>query len=186
MNFAAAPAGASCGCHAARFRPDYASEFMSGRFVAKPHDFDFLVGRWNVANRRLRERHFGLEDWEEFPATSTAWSLHDGRVSVDEIHFPSQGFSGMSLRTLEPATRRWSIRWVNSRKGVLEPPVRGGFDGGHGEFYGEDFDLGRPVLVRFIWSGTATRTPRWEQAFSIDGGKTWETNWIMSFTRADA
>jgi NIPSNAP len=26
-------------------------------------------------------------------------------------------------------------------------------------------------------------TPRWEQAFSVDGGKTWETNWIMDFTR---
>ena len=27
------------------------------------------------------------------------------------------------------------------------------------------------------------RRPRWEQAFSEDGGKTWETNWIADFTR---
>ena len=43
----------------------------------------------------------------------------------------------------------------------------------------------RPILVRFIWSGVTTATPRWEQAFSDDGGRTWETNWVMDFTRAD-
>jgi hypothetical protein len=45
---------------------------------------------------------------------------------------------------------------------------------------------GRPILVRFTWSRVMTRTPRWEQSFSADGGETWERNWIMDFTRAGA
>ena len=39
--------------------------------------------------------------------------------------------------------------------------------------------------MRFIWSNTLTSEPRWEQAFSEDGGETWETNWIMEFTPAE-
>ena len=44
---------------------------------------------------------------------------------------------------------------------------------------------GRPITVRFTWSGIDTPEPRWEQAFSDDGGRTWETNWIMQFTCAE-
>jgi hypothetical protein len=62
--------------------------------------------------------------------------------------------------------------------------VLGSFDGDTGIFEGEDTFEGRPIRVRFVWSGVDTATPRWEQAFSADGGKTWETNWIMEFTRA--
>jgi len=84
---------------------------MSSDFVGQPHDFDFLVGRWNVSNRRLRQRHVGSSDWHEFPATSQAFSHLGGIVSVDEIQFPTEGFSGCTLRTLDRAARRWSIYW---------------------------------------------------------------------------
>jgi len=47
----------------------------------------------------------------------------------------------------------------------------------------DSFD-GKPILVRFTWSGVTTPTPRWEQAFSAHGGGTWEPNWVMEFTRA--
>jgi len=153
------------------------------RFVGGQHDFDFLVGRWKVTNRRLRRRHEGSSDWDEFAATTQAWSLLDGGVSVDEIHFPAKGFSGCTLRTLDHAQQRWSIYWVNSTVGRLFPPVIGGFAGDRGEFYGEDTDEGRRIDVRFIWlRGFDTGRPRWEQAFSLDG-RAWETNWVMEFSR---
>ena len=60
----------------------------------------------------------------------------------------------------------------------------GGFDGDIGMFEGDDTFEGRPILVRFSWSGVTTPTPRWEQAFSDDGGQSWETNWVMEFTPA--
>ena len=152
-------------------------------FVGQRHDFDFLVGRWAVRNRRLRQHHAGGSDWQEFPAVQQAWSHLDGLVSVDEIQCESEGFSGCSVRTLDLATRQWAIYWINSRSGRLFPPVHGGWHGDRGEFEGEDEDDGRPVRVRFVWQRLGPDAARWEQAFSIDGGAHWETNWVMDFSR---
>jgi hypothetical protein len=146
------------------------------------HDFDFLAGFWSVHNRRLARRHVGCTEWDEFPATSHGWSLLDGIVSVDEIRFPTLGFSGCTLRSFDRATRRWSIWWINSRSGELLPPVVGGFEGDRGEFFGEDTDDGRVVQVRFVWQRQGHDAAHWEQAFSLDG-RQWETNWMNDFVR---
>ena len=90
---------------------------------------------------------------------------------------------GHDVPLLDPATRQWSIYWADSHRGRLEPPVVGSFDGDVGTFYGDDAFEGRPIRVRFLW--TRGTSPRWEQAFSTDGGKTWETNWTMDMTRED-
>lgn len=150
-------------------------------FIGQRHDFDFLVGRWHIANRRLRRRLADSNDWDEFPGSSDAFTHLDGLVSVDETQFPTRGFGGCTLRTLNLATKQWAIYWINSNDGRLFPPVHGGFDGERGEFYGEDEDEGRPVKVRFIWV-RGQDTAHWEQAFSFDG-QVWETNWTMALRR---
>jgi len=151
-------------------------------------DFDFWHGRWTVRNRRLRQRLAGSSDWEEFDATVTAKSILDGYGNEDEFRTAHDGgFVGMSFRFFDPASRQWSIYWADSRRpGLLDPPVVGGFSGDTGEFHGEDELAGRRIDVRFTWSGVTTATPRWEQAFSDDGGETWETNWVMDFTRPES
>jgi len=148
-------------------------------------DFDFWMGQWNVRNRRLRERLVGSDDWEEFDATVVARPILDGFGNEDEFRTDYRGgFVGMSFRFFDPTARLWSIYWADSRRpGTLDPPVVGSFSGDVGIFEAEDVFAGRPVLVRYTWSGVTTPTPRWEQAFSDDGGRTWETNWIMEFTR---
>ena len=151
-------------------------------------DFDFLVGSWNVANRRLRRRWVGSDEWDEFPATSRCTQHLRGVVNVEELVMPTLDSSGLTLRTFDLAQRRWAIYWISSRAGVLFPPVYGGFDGERGEFYGDDTDDGRAVKVRFVWTHFArttgaTNVARWEQAYSRDG-RTWETNWVMDFRRA--
>jgi len=148
------------------------------------HDFDFLAGTWNMRNRRLKQRHVGSTDWHEFPGRSEARLLLGGVMNVDENVFPTLGWSGSTLRTLDVNTNRWSIYWVNSRDGILQPPVVGGFKDGVGEFFGDDTDEGRPIRVRFRWSDISARSAHWEQAFSTDGGRSWETNWIIDLTRA--
>jgi hypothetical protein len=148
------------------------------------HDFDFLAGRWTVASRRLVQRLAGSDDWEESPATAVCHPMFGGAANVDEIVFSTKGFSGMSVRLFDPARNEWSIYWASSRTGRLEPPVVGRFVDGRGDFYGDDAHEGRPVLVHFIWSAITPTTARWEQEFSADGGRTWESNWIMEFSRA--
>ena len=153
-------------------------------------DFDFLIGKkWKIHNKRLKDRLKGSNEWIEFEATSPrSRQILNGMGNEDEYHtdfWPN--FVGMSFRFYSPSTQTWSIYWADSRRGlnILEPPVLGRFDGSRGVFEGNDVFEGKPIIVRYIWSRADTPSPRWEQAFSEDGGKTWETNWVMDFTRVE-
>lgn len=147
------------------------------------HDFDFLHGDWIVSNRRLRERFAGSRDWDEFEARFHCEPRLDGVANIDQMDAPSRGFSGMTLRLFDRASRRWAIYWISSQQGTLFPPVQGGFIGDHGVFVGRDTDGGAPVNVQFFWTRLSPDAARWSQAFSRDG-ILWETNWVMNFRRA--
>lgn len=155
------------------------------RARAASHDFDFLLGRWVVHNRRLVERLAGSDEWDEFASRAAARTLPAGLGNEDLFCTDyGGGFVGMSFRFFDPETGLWSIYWADTRRrGLLNPPVVGSFDGDTGVFEGDGRHDGRPIRVRFIWSGITTEAPRWEQAFSDDDGETWETNWIMDFRR---
>jgi hypothetical protein len=148
------------------------------------HDFDFLDGKWTMVNRRLKQRGVGSDDWDVFPATVTAHVLMGGVTNVDEVVFPTKGWSGTTFRHFDLEKRQWSIYWVNTRTGKMDSPGQvGGFDGDIGLFYGEDVDEGRPVKVVYKWTKVGPDGARWEQAFSYDDGKTWETNWVNEHRR---
>lgn len=147
-------------------------------------DFDFLIGRWQVANRRRRGLLVGSQEWDEFPSTCDCVRLFEGAANVDWNDFPTLGFRGLSLRLFSPENRAWSIYWASSRDGVLQPAVVGAFSDGEGRFFGDDVLDGVPIRVRFVWSDITASSARWQQAFSTDGEQTWETNWTMEFTRA--
>jgi hypothetical protein len=159
---------------------------MTTPTIGRPHDFDFLAGgTWHVVNRRLLERLSGRdEDWTTFEHTFQAQVLMDGQVSIDENVFASQGFTGLTFRTLDVAAQRWAIYWINSRDGLVQPPVHGGWNGDRGEFFGVDEDAGRPVHVRFLWERLGPDTARWSQDFALVGGDgAWQTNWVMEMRR---
>lgn len=155
---------------------------MSGNSSAD--DFDFFIGRWSVVNEQLRKRFAGSDDWDTFPATSSCRKLLGGAAHMDEIDIPAKSLSGINLAVFNDADRSWSLYWMDNRSRVFFPPLTGRFEAGRGVFYADDTDEGRPVKVRFLWMASDSQ-PRWEQAFSIDGGASWETNWVMKFTRAD-
>lgn len=149
------------------------------------HDFDYFQGGWTTAQHKLKKRHSDSQEWEEFPATLCMTLYLGGAATVDELYMPTRKSAGLTMRTFDPARRQWSIYWVNSAIGKLDPtPVVGGFTGNRGEFYALDEEDGHPIKVRFIWTLTDHDHARWEQAFSYDD-RTWETNWTADFTRAD-
>jgi len=150
------------------------------------HDFDFWFGSWKVRNRRLEKPLAGSTSWYEFDGTAVARPVWGGKANIDEFEgdSPRGHIQGMTLRLYNARTRQWSIYWSNSANGTLDVPMYGSFDGeGRGEFYDQEMYEGRAIYVRFLWTA-GVETARWEQAFSVDGGKTWETNWIMEMTRA--
>jgi len=148
-------------------------------------DFDFLMGSWKVHHKRLRERLKGSTLWEEFEGTCTARKILGGLGNVDEglLHRETGSFEGFTLRLYDPKSQQWSIYWADSVNVELQIPMVGGFENGRGEFYAQEPFEGKQIFSRFIWSQITPSSCQWEQAFSIDGGKTWETNWIMEFTR---
>ncbi|WP_416959815.1 hypothetical protein [Streptomyces sp. Agncl-13] len=154
--------------------------------MSSPHDFDFFHGEWEVANRRLTDFLQPGSGWEEFEGTSHCWPLFDGAANVDEIDMPYLGSKGLTLRLFDRESEQWSLNWSSSGTGKLFPPVTGRFEDGRGEFHGDDAHEGKDVRVRFVWSGISASGARWEQAFSVDGGASWVTNWTMDFTRPKA
>jgi hypothetical protein len=152
------------------------------------HDFDFLVGSWKFHLKRLKQRLAGSTEWVEFDGTTVCRKVLNGRAEVEEMNVESTNkhthIQGLALRLYNPESHQWSIYWVNGADGVLEQnPMVGQFSNGRGEFYNQQIYEGRAIYARFVWSGVTTNTPHFEQSFSSDGGKTWETNWITDQTR---
>jgi NIPSNAP len=153
---------------------------------ASKHDFDFLFGSWNIHNRILNGRLRHSTEWIDFDARSQVEPLLDGFGHLDRYSAVRDGspFEGITLRLFDPATGEWSIHWADTaRARTLLPPMVGRFTAGVGEFHGDEMVDGKKVMCRFLWTRPTTTSAQWEQAFSEDGGKTWETNWIMTFTR---
>jgi hypothetical protein len=150
-------------------------------------DFDRLFGRWNVRHRRLQKRLEGDTRWDEFAGTSETRPMLGGFGNVEDnlIEFPDGTYRAAAVRTFDPATGLWAIWWIDGRNpSVIDVPVRGSFKDGVGTFLCDDVLDGKPIKVRFIWSEITESAARWQQAFSADGGETWETNWDMRFSRA--
>lgn len=147
------------------------------------HDFDFLHGRWTVKHRLLKTRGAGGGEWIEYSGTADTRPLLGGLCNVEE-HRISGRASGVALRCYDPSARLWAIYWVSDRDGLLGPPVYGRFSGNEGLFAGDDTFDGRPIKVRFLWDKGSDAAARWQQSFSFDGGKSWETNWVMDFERS--
>jgi len=148
------------------------------------HGFDFFRGDWRNQNRKLKARLVGSTEWEAFEAVGSCRPMLGGMANVDDMRLiDGSDFEGMSIRIFDPETHLWSIWWADNRIYTITPPVQGRFVDGVGIFRGTDQHDGQPIDVRFIWSGITPTSAKWEQAFSIDNGETWETNWEMFFTR---
>jgi hypothetical protein len=149
------------------------------------NDFDFLVGSWRVHHRTLKKRLHESTEWVEFEGDTVSSKILNGLGSMDHSTLQAQTgpVHAMALRLFNPVSKEWSIYWSTDRTGVLDVPVIGSFKDGLGEFYSQEIFERRHIYSRFIWSKITPSSAQWEQAFSEDGGKTWETNWIMEFER---
>lgn len=154
--------------------------------IQRSRDFDFFFGRWIVHNRRLRHPLRESNEWESFDGIQICAPLLGGLANYDELQTLDGEPVGMSIHLYDLATKRWSSTWVSTRDGAMQPAVTGGFADGRGVFVGADVHDGRPILVRYTWTRMDTPTPRWEQAYSRDGGVEWETNWVMDYETAEA
>src|SRR5436309_2253843 len=149
------------------------------------HDFDFEVGNWKTHLSRLQHPLTGSNTWVEYEGTSVVRPIWDGRANLLELEVdgPAGHIEGLSLRLYNPQSRQWSLNFANSKVGSLGQPTVGEFKNGRREFFDQELFNGRMILVRFVISQITPKSCHFEQAFSEDGGKTWEVNWIATDTR---
>lgn len=149
------------------------------------HDFDFEIGTWRTQLKRLVDPLSGSKTWVEYEGTTVVRKILGGRANLVELDVqgPAGRIEGLSLRLYDPQARQWSLNFSNIKSGTLSPPSIGSFSKGRGEFYSKESMDGREILVRFVISDIAADSCHFEQAYSADGGKTWEVNWIADDTR---
>lgn len=148
-------------------------------------DFDFEIGTWKTHLKRLVKPLSGSTTWVEYEGTTVVRKVWNGRANLVElvVDGPAGHFEGLSLRLYNPESGQWSLNFASSPGGVLTPPTIGDFKNGRGEFYSQEMLNGRAIFVRFIISNITADSCRFEQAFSDNGGRTWEVNWIAIDTR---
>lgn len=149
------------------------------------HDFDFEIGSWKTHLKRLLHPLSGSAQWVECDGTTVVRKVWNGRANLVELEVDCPGghLEGLSLRLYNPDSHQWSLNFSNSSGGTLSQPTIGEFKNGHGEFYDQETLNGRAILVRFVISDIKPDSCHFEQAFSDDGGKTWQVNWIADDTR---
>jgi hypothetical protein len=149
------------------------------------HDFDFEIGTWKTHLRRLLHPLTGSKTWVEYEGTTVVRKVWNGRANLVELQAggPAGHFEGLNLRLYNAQAHQWSLNFANSSGGTLSQPTIGGFKDGRGEFFDQETLNGRAIFVRFVISDITPNSCRFEQAFSDDGGKTWEINWIATDTR---
>jgi hypothetical protein len=151
------------------------------------HDFDPLIGSWKYHLKRRLNPLTGSNTWVEFEGTGVCYKIWDGRSQLEtiEVDGPNGQIEGLTLRLYNPQSHQWRLYWANSKIGVMDPLQVGEFKGGRGEFCAQDTINGRTILIRYEWSRMTINSPHFEQAFSDNGGKTWEVNWITDQTRVN-
>jgi hypothetical protein len=152
------------------------------------HDFDFVIGDWKAHLKRLPDRLVGSTTWIEYDGISRHHKLLDSNANFEEFEVsgksPEQHLKGQTLRLYNADSHQWSIYLLDVTKGTLDtPPMVGGFHGKRGEFYDQEVWKGRAILVRYEWTDVSPHAAHMEQAFSDDGGKSWEVNWICDLSR---
>jgi hypothetical protein len=152
------------------------------------HDFDFHFGRWITHISILKDPLTGSHVWNQYDGISNVSRIWGGRASVFELEAsgPAGRIEGVGLRLYNPRSHQWTLNWASSSDGKLENPMTGEFMDGRGLFYDQEIYKGRAIYVRNGFSNITKDSSRFEQAFSNDGGKSWETNWVMTFERAPA
>lgn len=150
------------------------------------HDFDFHLGQWKSDITRLQHPLTGSTTSIKCAGTLSARKVWDGRAQLEELEAdcPAGHIEDLLLFLYNPQSHQWSLNSAAVSDGVIGRPMFGEFKSGRGEFYDQEPFKDRLILVRQVWSDITATSHHFEQAFSDDGGRTWETNFKATLTRA--
>jgi hypothetical protein len=152
------------------------------------HAFDWEFGDWKINIRRLKNPLSGSTTWTDLSGTVSQRKIWDGRANLAEVvtNGPNGRREFLALRLYNPQTNQWTLNFAGSSGGGFNVPMFGEFKNGVGVFYDQEQFNDRAILVRFTFASATSKAGRYdEQAFSNDGGKTWEVNWVNDYTKGN-
>ena len=125
---------------------------MTASATSSKSDFDYLVGKWNIRNRTLKEPLSGRDEWQEFDATQELRPilLGLGNVDVFQAELDAGPFEGFTLRLFDSDARLWTIYWADSTNPRRDDGKIGSFDGDQGNFFGHELVGGSCVSERYL------------------------------------
>ena len=150
------------------------------------HDFDYFFGSWTVQHRRLKVRFAKSNDWETYEGATTCIPLLGGIANLNDsiTHRDGKSYRTLGLRAYDAKAGTWADWSLDGRDpSQIDPPGVGRFVNGVGQFVTDETIDGQPLKVRGQFSSLSPKVAQWDQAFSADSGKTWETNYVMRYTR---
>lgn len=148
------------------------------------HDFDWDLGTWKTHQKRLLHPLTGSTQWVEYEGTDVVRKIWNGaNQGIIEARGAAGHLEIYTVRMYNPDAHQWGVYFTNPATGVLSAPVVGEFRDGRADFYDQEPYNGRQIMVRFSVFNITADTCEFQQAFSADGGKTWEPNFIVTETR---
>jgi len=149
-------------------------------------DMDFNIGTWRAHINLLRTPLKGTGTWVELNGTAVVRKVWGGRAQLEEVEADGSigHFEALVLLLYDPHSHQWSKSFANSNDGQLIQPMIGEFRDGRGEFYDQETYHGRTALMRAVWSNITVNSQHFQEAFSFDGGKTWEPYFVATFMRS--
>lgn len=155
-----------------------ANGMMTGKGIG---DFDFLAGEWTIKNKRLKDGT--TNEWQAFDGSATVHKVLGGMASIEELRGKGGKYLGMGVRVWHPEEKMWADHWTGYYNGVVNIPQMGQFINGEGVFISEETVEGVNWKYRGMWDRITATSCRWHQSSSKDGGKSWDWNWYMDWTR---
>jgi len=149
--------------------------------LSPERQFDFLEGEWDAVCRVPRDG-----GWDEAPGTMRATRMLDRLVSLEVFEGIYHGgrLQGLGLRAFNRETGEWEHTWTDTLQPAHFHVWKGRFAEGRIDLYAEwADDDGSPVHSRLTWSDITPDSAHWESARSKDGGRTWQTHWVIDIRR---
>lgn len=137
--------------------------------------FDFWVGDW-------------IATWgDTLQATNHIVKILGNCTLHENFSDPQRNFFGQSWSVYNPNNKQWQQTWVDSQGGYIA--LTGGMAGDSVVLKSAERTVPATIsptgkmVSRMVYYNITPNSFAWRWEASTDGGKTWQTNWLINYKR---
>jgi hypothetical protein len=135
--------------------------------------FDFWIGEWSLAWKNA--------NGTDGKGVNLIERTLDGKV-IQENFKDVTGFKGTSISVLSGQTKTWKQAWADNQGGYLD--FEAFVENDKRGFMTKPRTVNNKIVVqRMVFYNIKQDSFTWDWEGSQDGGKTWNLNWRIQYTR---